>query len=58
MQYFFLAFEIEIDSTVGNAGFARDVGDFGIEVAIIREYANGGAQDCAALISDRGPNRW
>jgi hypothetical protein len=43
MQNLFLAFEIEIDRAVGDAGFTSDVRDFGIKVTVVGEDANGRA---------------
>src|SRR5689334_6926647 len=57
MENVFLALEVEIDRAVRDAGFARDVGDFGIEVAVVGEDTGGGAQDCFTLIADRGADR-
>ena len=50
MKNVFLALEVEIDRAVGYAGFARDVGDFGIEVAVVCEDTGSGAQNCFTLI--------
>jgi hypothetical protein len=47
----FLAFEVEIDGAVGDSGFACDVGNFGIEVTIVREDTSGGAEDGLAFIA-------
>ena len=52
MEYVFFAFEVEIDSAVGNAGLARDVGNLGVEVTVVRKHTNGRAQDCFTLIAD------
>ncbi len=54
MKNLFLAFEVEIDGAVGHAGFAGDVGNFGIEVAVVGKDADGGAQNCFALVGDDG----
>jgi hypothetical protein len=51
MEYVFLAFEVEIDGAIGNPGFASDVGDFGVEVTVVREDTDGGAQNRFALIA-------
>ncbi len=51
MEYVLFAFKVKIDCAVGDAGFACDVGDFGIEVTIMRKHPGSGAQDCFALIS-------
>src|SRR5689334_4369970 len=49
MEDFFFALEIEIDGPVGDVCRARDVGNFGIEIAVAREDAGGGAQNQFAL---------
>src|SRR5689334_2930587 len=51
---FFFAFEVEINGAVGDAGFTRDVGDFRIEVTVVRKHANGRARDRLALIAACG----
>jgi len=51
MKDVFLALEVKVDSAVGDAGFARDVGNFGIEVTVVCEDPGGGAQDCFTLIA-------
>jgi len=45
-----LVFEIEIDGAIGDAGFAGNVGDFGIKVAGAREYFSSRAQDLEGLL--------
>jgi hypothetical protein len=51
MKDFFFAFEVEIDGTVGDSGFAGDVGDFRVEVTVVREDTSGGAQEGFAFIA-------
>src|SRR5258708_7767366 len=57
MEDFFFAFEVKIDSAIGDSGFARDVGDFGIEVAIVGKDTNSGTQNGAALVGNGWTNR-
>ena len=45
MQNLFFALEIKIDSTIGHVGFARDVRNLGIEIAVARKNARGRTQD-------------
>jgi hypothetical protein len=56
VEYVFFAFEVEIDGAVCNARFASDVGDFRIEVAVVRKHTYRRAQDCFAFIADGGAN--
>ena len=52
MQDFLFAFEVKINRAVRNAGLARDIGNFGIEITIARENADCSTQDRAALVGD------
>ena len=54
MQDVFLALEVQVDGAVGDPGFARDVGDFRIEVTVVGEDAGSGAQDCLTFIANSG----
>ena len=51
VENIFFAFEVEIDGAVGDAGLARDIGDFGIELAVMGEDGDNGAQDGFAFIA-------
>jgi len=56
VQNVFFALEVKIDRAVGNAGFARDVSNLGIEVTVVSKHTNRSAEDCFTLIADCGPN--
>jgi hypothetical protein len=47
----FFALEVEVDGPIGDACLSRDVGDFGVEVAVMSEDCCGRAQDRFALIA-------
>jgi hypothetical protein len=55
MQDVFFVFEVKIDGAVGHAGFASDVGDFGVEIAVVSKDTDRRAKDRFALVSDYGP---
>ena len=43
------ALEVEVDRAVGDVGLARDIGDAGVEIAVLSEYVNGCLQDPVSL---------
>src|SRR6476620_11024627 len=56
MEDFFFAFEVEVDSSIGDPRFTCNVGDFGIEVAVVCKNGNSCAQDRLALIASGRSN--
>ena len=57
MENVFLAFEVELDGAVGNACLAGYVRDLGIEVTVMREDTDSGAQNSLALIASSHADR-
>jgi hypothetical protein len=55
MEDLFFAFEVEIDGAISNSRFARNVGNFGIEIAVVGKDADRRTQDSFALVDDYGP---
>src|ERR1043165_8008694 len=53
MENVFFAFEVKIDSAIGDAGFARDIGDLRIEVTTMREDTDRSPQNSFTFISQR-----
>src|SRR5215213_450384 len=56
MENVFLALEVKIDGAIGDTSFARDVGDFRVEITVVGEDSDGGAQNRFTLIADDGTN--
>lgn len=54
MKDLLFTFEVEINSAIGDAGFAGNVRNFGVEVTVVGENANGGAQNCFAFVGNYG----
>src|SRR6185436_743506 len=56
MEDFFFAFEVEVDSSIGDPRFTCNVGDFGIEVAVVCKNGNSCAQNRLTLIASGRSN--
>ena len=54
MKDVFFALEVEIDSAIGDAGLAGNIGDLGTEITVVGEDADTCAQNCFALVGNYG----
>src|SRR5688500_10926792 len=53
MQNFLFAFEVEVNGTIGNTGFTRNVSNLGIEITAAGEHTYRRAQNCLSFITNR-----